>query len=180
VTKAEKQRRLDHVERMLRDGCSRADVVASMASTFHASPRAADEYIRRARDRWAAESKDVRDVERTATLARLDRLSGKAETRGAFSAAVSAEKLRAQVTGLLAPQTVEVRATVATKEPEPDLSDAAIAEELALIASTLSHMVKAGHIEVTSSFLADVRELAEAVGLLPASSPGRTHRALPS
>jgi hypothetical protein len=151
-----------------------------MTSTFGISTRAADSYIARARERWAEESKDVREAERAATLARLDRLSGKAETRGAFSAAVSAEILRAQVNGLLAPQAVEVKATLATaKPPDAALSDAAIAEELAAIASVLAYMVKAGHIEVTGGLIGDVRELAEAVGLLPASAPVRAFVPLP-
>ncbi|MBX3506489.1 MAG: hypothetical protein KF895_13505, partial [Parvibaculum sp.] len=171
---AEVQARLDFADKMLRDGHSRADVVGAMTSKFGVSMRAADSYIARARDRWAEESKGVREVERVASLNRLDRISGKAEKRGQFGAAVSAEKLRAQVTGLLAPQAVEVKATVETAKPaEPDLSDAAIAEELSAIASVLSYMVKAGHIEVTGGLIADVRELAEAVGLLPASAPAR-------
>jgi hypothetical protein len=138
VGKAEVQRRLDHADKLLRDGKARADVVDSMVRTFGVSTRAADSYIAKVRERWAEESKGTRDVDRSATLARLDRISGKAENRGAFGAAVSAEKLRAQVTGLLVPQAVEVKATIATAAaPDENLSDAAIAEELSAIASLL-------------------------------------------
>jgi hypothetical protein len=171
VGKAEVQRRLDHADKLLRDGKARADVVDSMVRTFGVSTRAADSYIAKVRERWAEESKGTRDVDRSATLARLDRISGKAENRGAFGAAVSAEKLRAQVTGLLVPQAVEVKATIAiVAAPDENLSDAAIAEELSAIASLLASMVKAGHIEVTGELVADVRELAEAVGLLAPSA----------
>jgi hypothetical protein len=171
---AEVQARLDFADKMLRDGHARADVVEAMASKFGVSTRAADSYIARARDRWAEESKGSREVARAAALSRLDRLSGKAEKRGQFGAAVSAEKLRAQVTGILVPQAVEVKATIAsTAPPAEELSDEALAEELASIASLLSHMVRAGQVEATPSFIADVRALAEAVGLLPASSPVR-------
>lgn len=139
----EVERRLDHVERMMRDGRTRADVVASMAATFGVSPRAADEYIRRARERLATEAKGTREAERSATIARLDRLSKKAEARGAFGAAVNAERLRAQVLGLMAPQAVEVSANVntvvdAASSPEDaDLTPEQIDEELEAIADVL-------------------------------------------
>lgn len=110
---AEGQARLDFADKMLRDGHARGDVVDAMAAKFGVSTSAADSYIARARDRWAEESKGAREVERSAALSRLDRLLGKAEKRGQFGAAVSAEKLGAQVTGILAPQAVEVEATVA-------------------------------------------------------------------
>lgn len=65
----------------------------------------------------------MREVERAAALARLDRLSAKAEARGAFAAAVSAEKLRAQIGGLLAPVEVKVAAEP-TPPPEMTLEEA--------------------------------------------------------
>jgi hypothetical protein len=89
VSKTEVAQRLDHADKLLRDGKPRAEVVESMTRMFGVSTRAADSYIAKARERWASESKDVREVERGVTLARLDRLSGKAEHRGAFAAAVS-------------------------------------------------------------------------------------------
>ena len=72
VSKAEVQRRLDHADKLLRDGKSRADVVDSMVWTFGVSTRAADSYIAKVRERWAEESKGGREVERAATMARLD------------------------------------------------------------------------------------------------------------
>lgn len=56
----------------------------------------------------------------------------KAEKRGAFAAALSAEKLRAQINGLLAP--VEVKATVAAAAPPvPEMTyEEALAELEAL------------------------------------------------
>ena len=82
MSQAAVQRRLDRTDKMLREGTARAELVESMTRTFGVSTRAADSYIAKARDRWADESKDVREVERAATLSRLDHLSGKAEKRG--------------------------------------------------------------------------------------------------
>ncbi len=174
------QRRLDHADKLLREGKPRAEVVESMTRAFGVSTRAADSYIARARERWASESRDVREVERGVTLARLDRLSGKAEGRGAFGAAVSAEKLKAQVNGLLAPQAIEVTATVTNAAPaaDEDLSDQAIAEELVAIGSVLASMLRKGEVQVTPSLLEsvrgliqDVRVVGQLVGLIPAPAP---------
>ncbi len=179
VSAAEVQRRLDHAEKLLREGKPRAEVVESMTRTFGVSTRAVDSYIARTRERWASESKDVREVERAVTLARLDRLSGKAEHRGAFAAAVGAEKLKAQVNGLLAPQAIEVKATVTSATPAADenLSDQQIAEELASIGWVLASMLERGEVQVTPSLvesvrglIKDVRTLGQHVGLLPASA----------
>lgn len=180
VTDAEKVRRLDVAERMMRDGVSRAAIVEAMGQQFGLSTRAADEYMRRARERWATESKDVRDVERGVTLARLDRLSGKAEGRGAFGAAVSAEKLKAQVNGLLAPQAIEVKATVTNATPAADenLSDQEAAEELLSIGRVLTSMLRQHEVEVTPALvesvrglITEVRALGQFVGLIPGPVP---------
>ncbi len=145
VTEAEKQRRLDATERLMRDGASRAAIVEAMGKRFGVSPRAADEYIRRARERLSFEARGTRETERAETVARLDQLSRKAETRGAFGAAVNAERLRAQVLGLMAPQAVEMQATVhttahqASSSPEDeDLTEEQIDAELEAIAEVLS------------------------------------------
>ncbi len=171
------QRRLDHADKLLREGKARAEVVEEMTRAFGVSTRAADSYIAKTRERWVAESRDVREVERGVTLARLDRLSGKAEGPGAFGAAVSAEKLKAQVNGLLAPQTVEVKATVthAQSAADENLSDQQIAEELAGIGWVLASMLERREVQVTPGLVESVRGLVEEtrglavlVGLIPA------------
>lgn len=133
------------------------------------------------RERWAEDSKDGRETQRAITLARLDRLSGKAEGRGAFGAAVSAEKLKAQVNGLLAPQAIEVKATVTNAMPPAveNLSDQETAEELASIGWVLTSMLRKGEVEVTPSLVEsvrglinEVRALGQLVGLIQAPSPG--------
>lgn len=148
---AEVQVRLDFADKMLCEGHSRADVVEAMTSKFGVSTRAADSYIARARARSADESKSAREVERVAALSRLDRLSGKAEKRGQFGAAVSAEKLRAQVTGILAPQPAEVQATVApaTTAPDAEMTAQRIVEEMADIAVFMSYMLETHEVELT-------------------------------
>jgi len=180
---AEVQARLDFADKMLREGHSRGDVVEAMASKFGASTRAADSYIANARDRWAEESKGTREAERVAALNRLDRLSGKAEKRGQFGAAVSAEKLRAQVTGILAPQAVEVKATVApatgTEEP---MTDEQVIEEIAECAALMAYMLDRQDRPVAPTprlaegvklLLVEVRKLGQRVGVLraPATPP---------
>lgn len=167
VSKPEVQRRLDHADKMLRDGKPRAEVVESMVSTFGVSTRAADSYIARARERWAEESKGAREVERTSTLARLARLSGKAEKRGHFGAAVSAEKLRAQVTGLLAPHAIEVKATIAAPPPQPEepLTDEDIDRELSEIALFFAYVLQGRALAPSADVVENVRVLAELVGV---------------
>ncbi len=176
---AEVQVRLDFAEKRLRDGHARGDVVDAMAAQFGVSTRAADSYIARARERWAEESKGAREVERTAVLSRLDRLSGKAEKRGQFGAAVSAEKLRAQVTGILAPQAVEVKATVATATSNDEaMTDEQIVEELAECASFMAYMLVERRdkplastpqiIESVRLLVGEVRKLGQIVGVLRA------------
>jgi hypothetical protein len=177
---AEVQARLDFADKLLRDGNSRADVVEAMSSKFGVSTRAADSYIARARDRWAEESKGAREVERAAALSRLDLLSGKAEKRGQFGAAVSAEKLRTQVTGILAPQAVEVKATVSPVAiDEKPMSQQDIAEELASCAWGLTYMLESQKVEVTPTLVESVRglitearKLGQLVGLIrPPTAP---------
>lgn len=137
VSKTEVARRLDVADRLLREQRPRPVIINALRTEFGVGTRAADEYIRRARERWAVESLGDRDAARAATILRLEHLSVKAEKRGAFAAAVSAEKLRAQINGLLA--AVEVKATVeaAASPParEPTLAEAL--EELEAIEEIL-------------------------------------------
>lgn len=179
---AEVQARLDFADKMLRDGRSRGDVVGAMASRFGTSTRAADSYIARARRRWVEESKGTREVERVAALNRLDRLSGKAEKRGQFGAAVSAEKLRAQVTGILATQAVEVKPAVATTTSNDEaMTDEQIVEELAECASFMAYMLVERRdnpltptpqiMDSVRLLVGEVRKLGQIVGVLHAPLP---------
>lgn len=63
MSEAEVPRRLHHADKLRREGKPRGEVVASMTHRFGVSTCAADSCIARARERWATESKDVRDVE---------------------------------------------------------------------------------------------------------------------
>ena len=141
VTEAQKFQRLDVTEHLMRGGASRAEILGALSEQFGLSTRAADAYAGRARQRLAVEAKGTRETERATTVSRLDHLSKKAEARSNFAAAVGAEKLKAQVLGLMAAQAVEVRATVQTNpesSPEDeDLTAEAVDEELAAIAEAL-------------------------------------------
>jgi hypothetical protein len=178
VSQVEVQRRLDYADNLLRNGKSRADVVAEMAGTFGISTRAADSYIARVRSNWVEESKAGREVEREAALARLDRLSGKAEQRGQFGAAVSAEKLRAQVTGILEPKTVNVTASVEATPAARDLTEEECYAELAGLVGDVAEYVRSCAVVPTPKLLADVKALADALGLriVPADGPPKALR----
>lgn len=101
ITAAEKLRRLDLTERMMRDGVSRGEMLGALAKQSGLS------------------------------------------TRVAVGAAVNAARLRAQVLGFMAPEAVEMRASVNTHAHEAwspedaDLTDEQIDEELAAIAEVL-------------------------------------------
>ena len=93
---------------------------------------------------------------------------------------MSAEKLKAQVNGLLAPQAIEVKATATNATPAPDenLSDQQIAEELASIGWVLASMLERGDVQVTPTLveslrglIKDVRALGQHVGLIPVPAP---------
>lgn len=104
---AEVDRRLSRVEQLLRDGNDRASVVAIVGHEFGVGARTVDDYIARARSKWNRESAETRADDRLTALSRLDELSRKAEKRGAFGAAVAAERLRVDVQGLKAPEQIE-------------------------------------------------------------------------
>jgi hypothetical protein len=181
VGSAEVERRLAAVESLLREGRSRQEVVAEMASRFGASTRTADDYIARVRHAWAGDAAARREADRGATIARLEDLSRKAEKRGAFGAAVGAERLLADVRGVRAPQELEVRTTQAQPPPELDLTEEQVVEELSSAVEVLARALARGPTEPTRALAEAARELAEAVGLAlrpadePTGSRGHVH-----
>jgi hypothetical protein len=121
MTNAPKLVRLDHVERLLREGRSRADVVTELAR-HGASPRSVDRLIAECRQRWANEAAEQRPSALAVTLVRLDRLSPILEAEKAWGPLVQLEKLRADVQGLRSHRvevdgSVELRAAPAVDEP---------------------------------------------------------------
>jgi hypothetical protein len=168
VGKAEIQRRLDLADGMLRDGRSRAEVIRALRSQHGVSLRTADQYIRRARERWAAESKEGRTAEREVTLARLTHLSSKAEQRGAFAAAVAAERLRADVLGLRAPEQLQVQASVAEQRTEAPVSYEQALAEMAECLPILARAVRKGAL-VTSVLARGAAELSDAIATVELS-----------
>jgi transposase len=181
VGAAEVERRLAAVESLLREGRSRSEVVGEMAARFGASMRTADDYIARVRQAWAGDAGARREAEREATVTRLEDLSRKAEKRGAFGAAVAAERLLADVRGVRAPQELEVRTTQAQPPPEVDLTEEQIVEELSSAVEVLARALARGPTAPLPGLVDAAKELAEAVGLSlcpadePTASRGHVH-----
>ncbi len=153
--KAAVEQRIDIVEAMLLKQIRRAEIVARMQQQFGVSPRATDAYISRVRERRSEAARPQLEEKRCAALSRLHALSESAEERGAFSAAVGAERLRADILGLQQPRKHRIDATVWN-----DLS----ARELARALPVLVKLAQQGRLEVTESLRSDVRKLASAVG----------------
>ena len=162
VGEAEVERRLAVVEELLRDGHARHEVVAAMEQRFAASPRATDDYIRRARARWATEAAATRGTARERTVARLTALARTLEAKGAWGPLVQIERLLADVLGVRAPQQVDVRTAVPPpEEPDMDVEDAvaALVESVPLITS----LVQRGSVVSLDRLRRSARELSAAV-----------------
>ena len=175
MSKAEYALRLDLADRMLRDGRSRADVVKAMRAEFGSSTRAADAYMRRTRDRWTSESAATRPTDRDATIARLEHLSGKAEKRGAFAAAVGAERLLADVRGVRAPERVEVHADVASAPAPRELSWQESMEEIADSVRLVTTLVEKGILPPAANMRRDALALIALLDTIDAPVDEATH-----
>lgn len=93
-----------------------------MSAEFGAAPRTVDDYIARARDRFAIDSAGTAQEERGTTLTRLDKLARKLEAQGAWSALVNVERLLADVRGLRRGTVTVEAAVTATQQPFPEVS----------------------------------------------------------
>ncbi|MFO0662988.1 MAG: hypothetical protein U0174_03500 [Polyangiaceae bacterium] len=135
---AEVNHRLEAADVLLRGGAAPAEASRALVAQFGISQRCASAYVARVHARWEAESREGREQKRDQALARLTQLSRSAEARGAFGAAVQAEKVKAQINGLLAPQQVQVQAAVqVSPSQKDDFSLAAVVEELEAIEEIL-------------------------------------------
>ena len=169
--------RIEIAHRLVLAGKSRAEIVATMRSTFHISERAADRALSHARERAAKESAEGREAMRAAMVKQLDRSVRRAERYKQGAAEVGALRLKAQVLGLLAPQALEVQTTVHVPPslPEPTLEEAY--RELTGLVPMLVDCVRRGDIEPTPKFCMSVRHLAEVVGYrLGFSTPAANDR----
>ena len=156
--------RLEYVERLLNEGHSRAEIVATMKSTFGVSVRAADRALSKVRKRMVALGTKDREALRFKTVKRLESVSRRAERDRNYAAVVGAERLKAQALGLLAPQEFEVKntVTVATSAPA-DMNPMQVAEELVALVEVVTAFVVNGTIDVTPAFAANVTKLNAAV-----------------
>lgn len=108
VGKVEVERRLRFVESLLALGHARREIVAEVARKFGASTRTADDYIRRVREEWQTEAEGSAPQRRDESRARLMRLRLVLESKMAWSALVSVERLLADLDGLRVRPAVQV------------------------------------------------------------------------
>jgi hypothetical protein len=122
LSEVEVERRTARVAELLRAQASRADILTVMSAEFGAAPRTVDDYIARARDRFAIDSAVTAQEERGSTLTRLDKLARKLEAQGAWSALVNVERLLADVRGLRRGTVTIEPVASAAQQPCPEIS----------------------------------------------------------
>ena len=150
---------------MLNEGRARAEIVAAMQGTFRGiSVRAVDRCLSKVRKRMLALGTKDREALRFETVKRLESVSRKAERDRNYTAVVGAERLKAQALGLLAPQELNVKSTVAVATAGREaLTPEQVGEELVALVEMVTEFVVRGTIQVTPSFSANVSRLAAAV-----------------
>jgi hypothetical protein len=160
LSEVEVERRTARVAELLRAQASRADILAVMSVEFGAAPRTVDDYIARARDRFAIDSAGTAQEERGATLARLDKLASKLEVQGAWSALVNVERLLADVRGLRR-GTVTIEPVVTATQPLPEVSVEEAIEECFLAVEAVASSWDSGTFPKPHS--ARIERIADAV-----------------
>ncbi len=163
MSRIEGERRLAEVEHLARTGLARSVVVSECARRFGMSATTTDEYLKKVREQWATDGAASRDTERERAIGRLRDLSLKAEKRGAYSAAVNAERLAADILGLKSPARVDVRASSETSLPNVALDYEHACEELSESVTMLAGCVASGSIAPTHAMRALTLELLRAI-----------------
>jgi hypothetical protein len=96
VGKAQLQRRLNEVEKLLAKGAARSEII----ERTQLRPRTADDYIRRVREAWHADAQQNRQSVREQARDRLMLLRDRLLQAGAWGPLVSLEKLILDLEGL--------------------------------------------------------------------------------
>jgi hypothetical protein len=99
VGKAQLQRRLNEVEKLLSRGAARSEII----ELTQLRPRTADDYIRRVREAWCANAEETRGSVRGAARGRLMVLRERLLHAGAWGPLVNLEKLILDLEGLRGP-----------------------------------------------------------------------------
>lgn len=172
LSEVDVERRTARVAELLKAQASRADILAVMSAEFGAAPRTVDDYIARARDRFAVETAATSQEERAATLARLDKLARKLEAQGAWSALVNVERLLADVRGLRRGTVAVETPPPAPAQPFPEVSVEEAIEECFLAVEAVASSWASGSFPTPSPERIEglreaVRKAAEALGVFP-------------
>lgn len=118
-------RRVDVVEQLIGQGLTTREIINDCTQRFGVSSATVDRYIARVRERWIAEREAERATDVEVTIARVSRMARKLEAKRAWAPWMQAEKLLADIKGVLAPQRHEhkVAAVVATVGPQAEVPD---------------------------------------------------------
>lgn len=118
-------RRVDVVEQLIGQGMTTREIINDCTQRFGVSSATVDRYIARVRERWVAEREAERATDVEVTIARVSRMARKLEAKRAWAPWMQAEKLLADIKGVLAPQRHEhkVAAVVAQVGPQAELPD---------------------------------------------------------
>lgn len=125
TSQAEIMRRVDVVEQLIGQGMTTREIINDCTQRFGVSSATVDRYIARVRERWVAEREAERATDVEVTIARVSRMARKLEAKRAWAPWMQAEKLLADIKGVLAPQRHEhkVAAVVAQVGPQAELPD---------------------------------------------------------
>lgn len=122
---AEIIRRVDIVEQLIGQGLTTREIINDCTQRFGVCSATVDRYIARVRERWIAEREVERATDVEVTIARVSRMARKLEAKRAWAPWMQAEKLLADIKGVLAPQRHEhkVAAVVAQVGPQAEVPD---------------------------------------------------------
>ncbi len=176
-TRATVDRRTGRVEKLLLDGYRRRDVVRLVGKEFGVSPRTIDSDIKRARKNLANLGTTTREKLRADAIKRLRGISRKAQQRGNYAAAVSAERTVAEILGLKAPKHLDITTEISAQpvtEPEMTLEEAN--EELERLPELLTSLIESGSLKPTGDLVRNVDELSKALAAAVEPSTEPSHR----
>lgn len=105
TSKAEVERRVTQVYKMMRSGVQREEMlrIGNETLDWNISLRSLNLYIKRARERFESDAEVIRKAELGKTIARLDHLYLETETRGDYRGALMVEAKRIDTLGLALP-----------------------------------------------------------------------------
>jgi hypothetical protein len=165
-------RRERAIEEMLALGMNREQVLAACSREFEMPSRTVDDYVERIRKAWAEEAARTRPERREAGRARLLLLREDLKRWKQGGPLVALERLLCDIDGTKEPEAVRIEADVKATPLETEMSEEAIAEEMAELVACIPAFLRAETLAPSDELRAVVLQLGRELGLrmAPASN----------